>query len=328
MEFPLVVRVDPSRRPDIRTLDVLEKMGNRTRLHVPGAVHCVTLRSRDGVPLFDSIDEIDAFETILVGSLRRYGYLLHAYCWMRDGAIMAIQTSQEPLGRGLQRITSRYTLHSNALRGRQGPLFEERYRSLLVQKGRYLTALIRYIHRAPVRSRLVARVNDHAWSSHHAYAGNHRISWLTTHQVKRRLAFAGIRTESAYRVWVELPEDDRFLQLMREGHAADSRVVGNDAYVRALGLAPAVAHDSRSIDQITLDVARTLGVTLSHLHSSTRERRYVLARALIAWEATQRGGYTLKEVAAYLGRDPSTLLSAMARYRETHADLFDGPFKD
>jgi hypothetical protein len=56
--------------------------------------------------------------------------------------------------------------------------------------------------------------------------------------------------------------------------------------------------------------------------SRSRQRQLALARALIAWFATERRICTLSEVARRLRRDPSTLSVAISRYRELRPDLF------
>ena len=56
--------------------------------------------------------------------------------------------------------------------------------------------------------------------------------------------------------------------------------------------------------------------------SNSRQREVTLARALIAWYATERRVATLSEVARYLRRDPSTLSVAVSRYRLCRPELF------
>jgi hypothetical protein len=65
-----------------------------------------------------------------------------------------------------------------------------------------------------------------------------------------------------------------------------------------------------------------LGVDREHVLSNSRQREVTLARALIAWYATERRVATLSEVARYLRRDPSTLSVAVSRYRLCRPELF------
>ena len=42
-----------------------------------------------------------------------------------------------------------------------------------------LGALVRYIHRNPVRAGIVQRPEDYRWSSHRTYLGSDSIIWIT-----------------------------------------------------------------------------------------------------------------------------------------------------
>ncbi len=77
------------------------------------------------------------------------------------------------------------------------------------------------------------------------------------------------------------------------------------------------------MDAIIERVVQAQGVSRKDLFSSSRRQPHVLARALITWEATGGGAATLSEVAKRLGRDPSTLLSAVSRYRRERPALFE-----
>src|SRR5690606_19005421 len=77
-----------------------------------------------------------------------------------------------------------------------------------------------------------------------------------------------------------------------------------------------------SLAEIIDNVTRALDVEREHVLSSSRRRELALARALIAWYATERRIATLSEVARHLRRDPSTLSVAITRYRSCRPELF------
>jgi REP-associated tyrosine transposase len=54
-------------------------------------------------------------------------------------------------------------LQASARRHRRvGHLFQGRYKAFLIEKDRYLMALVRYIHENPVKAGLVARASEYA----------------------------------------------------------------------------------------------------------------------------------------------------------------------
>jgi chromosomal replication initiation ATPase DnaA len=99
--------------------------------------------------------------------------------------------------------------------------------------------------------------------------------------------------------------------LFEHGRKDEPRVVGDDAFTAAVTGRAAPVQSQVVLDDIIACVVRKQGVSLRSVLSRSRGQEHVLARALIAWKATQNGFATLAEVAARLGRDPSTLWTAM-----------------
>jgi len=63
-----------------------------------------------------------------------------------------------------------YTRRFNNRHGRSGHLFQDRFKSIIVENDAYLMRLSCYIHRNPLRAGIVARLVDYPWSSYKAYA--------------------------------------------------------------------------------------------------------------------------------------------------------------
>jgi hypothetical protein len=99
-----------------------------------------------------------------------------------------------------------------------------------------------------------------------------------------------------------LPSDDQFFSWLR----------------RHAGKPPATV----TVDQVIQAVAKKMGVDRKRLLSTSRERRLTLTRALIGWHVTKNQIATLTEVSRQLGRDPSSVYTAYARYRAWRPQLF------
>jgi hypothetical protein len=81
------------------------------------------------------------------------------------------------MGRGL--LTS-YALGFNRRHGRQGYLFQGRYKSILCEEEPYLLELVRYIHLNPARARLVEdleKLEDYPWCGHGVVVGKRKAPW-------------------------------------------------------------------------------------------------------------------------------------------------------
>jgi putative transposase len=70
---------------------------------------------------------------------------------------LAILRGPEKLSRVMLTLQSAYAQRLNRRHGRVRHLFQGRYKAFLIEKDRYLLALVRYIHENPVKAGLVAQ---------------------------------------------------------------------------------------------------------------------------------------------------------------------------
>lgn len=300
-------------------------MARPSRLHVKNGLYFVALKGNAGSAIFRDSDDYAQFSLLIGRALKRHRCQVHAFCWLKTYVLMAIQTGKVHVGRVVQHATSRYVRYVHAKFGGTGSLFQHHHFALLVQRSAFLLPLVRYIHRAPVRDGLVLDPSDYAWSGDRAYRDTEKIPWLTTHVVKEMLTHAGNPGPISYNRWMSQRDDLAVARLFERGRKDEPRVVGSDAFVAAVRNQSEPEPQKDGLDRIIAAVARTYGVSLKSIFSRSRRRQHVFVRALIAWQATQSGAATTREVAARLRRDPSTLWSAVERYRTLRPDLFPEP---
>jgi putative transposase len=148
------------------------------------------------------------------------------------------------------------------------------------------------------------------------------LPWLSTHLALRML---GHRNESARQAYQQLlmeNDDEHSTACFERGGPEDPRVLGDRDFMQVVPRHQRTYRSSHSLEQVIDTVIRTLAVERAEVLSRSRQRRLALARALIAWYATERGIATLSEVARRLQRDPSTLFVAVERYRTLRPELF------
>jgi putative transposase len=120
--------------------------------------------------------------------------------------------------------------------------------------------------------------------------------FMSAHRVGDEAAASDVPPRS------QSPSDDQFFSWLR----------------RHAGKPPA----SVTVDQVIQAVAKKMGVDRKRLLSTSRERRLTLTRTLIGWHVTKNQIATLTEVSRQLGRDPSSVYTAYARYRAWRPQLF------
>jgi len=96
-------------------------------------------------------------------------FFLHAFCLMDNHVHLTISEGTEDISTVIKRIAVSYVYYFNKKYKRVGHLFQDRFKSEVVENDRYLLALARYIHQNPVKAGMVERLSDYKWSSYNYY---------------------------------------------------------------------------------------------------------------------------------------------------------------
>ena len=271
------------------------------------------LRGNGGQAIFSDDADRRRFCDLVADGVERFGHRIHAYCLMPNHVHLAIRVGQMPASRVVQNLAFRYARVFNRRVGRDGHLFQGRFRSILVDGNSYLLELVRYIHLNPVRAGLVPDPSAWAWSGHRTYLGKDRTVWLDSalvlamfddHDVRRaRRRYAGFVREG-------LGEPHREEMHFGEG---DTRVLGDPAFVQgALG----VSREPRRVPCLSAIVAGVCAAWETDeatLRAPDRRRDAARARAAIGLLATQMGAAALSRIARDFGRDIATLSRQVGR---------------
>lgn len=296
-------------------------MSRPNRIHASGGVYYVLQSSERHKPMFADCEDYLSFERLLARALKRTGAFALAYCWTPQAIHLIVRVSETPLGRLMQGVTSAYARKIHVRDGESGHFFGARYKAALIDADAYLLKLIRYVHYAPVLAGLAADLNAYEHTSHAVYVGEREASWVSVRRVRWTSGEAS-DNPGAYREYMSQPPLTHEIELFRNSLRGDFGVLGGPDFLATLPRRARPYRSKLSLEQIIADVTRALGVDREHVLSSSRRRELALARALIAWLATERRAATLTETAHRLNRDPSTLSVAISRYRMTRPDLF------
>ena len=151
------------------------------RIEFKGAVYHITSRGNARQAIFLTEEDFADFLRVLCSVVKRYRFLLHAYCLMNNHYHLMIETPEGNLSKGMRQLNGLYTQRFNQRHQRVGHLFQGRYKAILVDKDNYLLALCRYVVLNPVRASIVKDPGVWRWSTYRATAGQEEgIPCLTT----------------------------------------------------------------------------------------------------------------------------------------------------
>lgn len=120
--------------------------------------------------LLDKQDFIKYVEEIK-NTKEKYEYEIYAYALMNDHVHFIIHDKNENMSKAIQSLNIRYSSYFNKKYQRTGHLFENRFRSKVVESESYLKNLVRYIHKNPE----CAGLKPYIWTSYNEYLSRNNI---------------------------------------------------------------------------------------------------------------------------------------------------------
>lgn len=145
-------------------------MPRQPRLDAPGLVHHVMARGIDGQDIFRADKDREAFLERLGKCLRwASGAKLFAWVLMSNHFHLLIRTDTHLLSPLMRRLMTGHAVNFNLCYHRKGHLFQNRYKSIVVEEESYFLELVRYIHLNPVRAGIVdsmQKLATYAYSGH------------------------------------------------------------------------------------------------------------------------------------------------------------------
>lgn len=192
-------------------------MPRLTRLLHPGVATHVIQRGNNRQEIFFDDADREQYLAWLGEALRAEGGSLHAYVLMSNHVhLLLTGAAAQAVPRVLQSLGRRYVARVNRLRGRSGTLWEGRYKSTLIDSDGYLLACYCYIEANPIRAGMVARPEQHPWSSWRRNGFGEADPLVTPHPLYDQLGPDIASRAAAYRALFEQGLDAETLATLRD----------------------------------------------------------------------------------------------------------------
>lgn len=141
-------------------------MARPLRIEYSGAFYHVLNRGLERRAIFREEKDYQHFLSRLLEAYRKYGMVCHTFCLMPNHYHLLVETPQGNLSLAMRHVDGFYTQHFNRRHRRVGPLFQGRYKAVLIEKESYALELSRYIHLNPVKASLAQDPQDYPHSSY------------------------------------------------------------------------------------------------------------------------------------------------------------------
>lgn len=309
-------------------------MARPIRVHVKGAVYHVLSRGDGGEHIFDTDKDKRLFIDILGKGVERYRVDLHAFCVMSNHYHLLLSAPENNMPAFMQYVGSGYGGYMQRRREWIGHVFAGRYKSICVQKERYLATLSRYIHLNPVKAGKIQRPEDYPWSSCRCYFGKeNRPLWLNIDWILRRYSNQRREARARYRVFVQqgMEDPDSF----PSGEVVGGAILGDRDFVREVVEATAdekrqgtptakrYLEEATSLEKLHREICifyRVEKISPGDAKSNTRDDR---ARVMFIWLSREITTASSREVARLTGISSGSAIPH--QLRRTRAKLQKNP---
>ncbi|NWG75031.1 MAG: transposase [Rubrivivax sp.] len=269
-------------------------MARPLRIEYSGAVYHITSRGNARKKIYSDDQDRENFLGVLGEVVRKYHWLCHAYCLMDNHYHLLVDTPDANLSIGMRQLNGVYTQLYSRRHRRPGHIFQGRYKAILVDKDNYLLELSRYVVLNPVRARCAKLPEHWKWGSYAATAGLKKVpEYLSVDWIHGVFGTDRKTAQRQYRKFVK----EGINRKSPWGELQGQILLGEDSFVERFR---SLLGDREAIKEIPRRQRYAGKPSLKDIfkNKSSGGKR---GRNQGIYDAHMRCGYTLKEIADYLG---------------------------
>jgi putative transposase len=154
-------------------------MPRAPRLIMDNASYHIIARGNQKQHTFLEEEDFVKYLDLLRHYKRKYNFRLYGYCLMPNHIHLILEIkSGSDLGKLMQGLNQTYTIWFNEKYKKVGHLWQGRYKSMIIEKDRYMFACIEYVELNPLRANIVKSPFDYPWNSWQVRFGYKKDSLL------------------------------------------------------------------------------------------------------------------------------------------------------
>ncbi|MBU3142642.1 transposase [Clostridium sp. CF012] len=124
-------------------------MARKARLKAPDAIFHIMCKSISEVDLFRDSEDKEKYLSLVKKYKKLYNVKIYGYCLMDNHAHLLVDANGADISKVMHGINFSYAMYFNKKHERDGHLFKDRFKSIIVDNGQYLKTVSLYIHNNP-----------------------------------------------------------------------------------------------------------------------------------------------------------------------------------
>jgi len=285
-------------------------MARQWRIEYEGALYHVMSRGNEGRSIAGDDEDRESFMALLGNMSDRFEIEVHSWVLMSNHYHLLLKTRRANLSKGMQWFGATYTRRYNVKHKRSGHLFQGRFKSLLVENDNYLLRLSCYIHRNPLRAKMVKRLADYEWSSYRNFAyGEPCPDWLETNLILSQVSRDDRYVAYRRKVQGYSGEEKKMSENIHLGLVAGTKEFAKYIKKKHMPEKPneeipqqKTVQDDHDLSSLLEKASSILECDVENFKNARRiSQDDKLKRDLIVYLLWKTGAYTNKEIGVYFG---------------------------
>jgi len=246
------------------------------------AVYHIMMRGNNRHEIFKSLEDKDRITKIIHEKVIIDEAIIHAYCIMDNHLHLVVREGIASISQTMKRIGTSYASYYNKNHGKIGHVFQDRFKSEVIENEKHLLAAVRYVHRNPLKAG-ISVLNTYKWSSYKKYLN---VSSANKPGIKEILQISSNNPHQAIKAFIEFHEEKTV-----------------DSFIDVKELSPEEA-------RIKVDnCLKESGISKCNLKN--KEHRRLLEDLVI--ELAKQSDLSLREIAALLEQNRETVRKIMSK---------------
>ena len=181
-------------------------MPRQARLDAPGTLHHVIVRGIEKRRIVDDDKDRKRFLDRMGSLALETDMAIYAWTLMDNHAHIFLRSGPSGVSKYMKRLLTGYAVFYNRRHGRHGHLFQNRFKSIVVEEDAYFQELVRYIHLNPLRAGTIdsiSKLERYRWGGHSVILGKLKNDWQDKEYVLKWFGKRRGDARRAYRKFVE-----------------------------------------------------------------------------------------------------------------------------